>query len=175
MQTPLLLAVGQGEGQRGGRSVAVLADAVDDALRIEAEALAHRGEDAPVGLVIDEEIDVLQRRAGGVGDLQGGEGQARDRLAERFVALHADVAVLPPDTDAVSPRAVGPELNRSDPALRRRGGEHDRAGSVGEHDRGARVVGVDDPRHEIGADDEYPLGPAGLDLGAPDRECGEKA
>ena len=52
---------GQGNWQGPGGRVANVLDAVDDPLGIEPQPFTERSRDAAVGLVVDEQIDVLQK------------------------------------------------------------------------------------------------------------------
>ena len=132
-------------------------------------------EDPSVGLVIDEQVDVIQTHARGLGGLQRGQRQAGDRLAKRLVAAHPDQAVIPADPDVIGAGAVGAEDHRADPAAALRGLQHDRTGAVGEHGRGGAILGIDHPRHQIGADHDRAAGAAGFDLRRPDRQRRQKA
>ena len=53
----------QRDRQRRGRRVGEPVDVVDDAIGRESEALADRADDPRVGLVVDEQLDVLEARS----------------------------------------------------------------------------------------------------------------
>ncbi len=70
-QTARLEAVIERQRQRCSRGVAKVADAVDDAIIVEAEALTDRRQDPRVGLVVDEQVDVVELKPGGRNRLLG--------------------------------------------------------------------------------------------------------
>src|SRR5256885_8366482 len=74
--------------RRGG--VAVGGDAVDHPLERQAELLPDGGDDARVGLVIDEEVDVVGGEAGPLQHLKRDLGDAGHGLYDSLVALHLD-------------------------------------------------------------------------------------
>ena len=176
LQAPGFLHVRKRERQRRRRRVAVLRDAVDDAVGGQVESLADGAEDPAVGLVVDEQVDVVQARAGRADRLHGGQRKPGDRLAEGLVAAHADRPLGARDDDVVGARAVRAEHDRPNAAVSlSRRLQHHRAGAVGEHGGGCAIVGIGDPRHEVGADHQHALRSASLDLTGADRQRRQEA
>lgn len=62
VQAPLPPGGGQRDRQRGGRGVREPADDVQDFRRVEREPLPHRVDDPAVGLMEDEQVDVVERQ-----------------------------------------------------------------------------------------------------------------
>ena len=82
-----------------GAGVAEAGDAVEYALGRDAEPLGDSGEDAPVGLVVDEQVDVGELRAGELEHPRGGAGHLLDGHQERVVAFHLEHEALARDLD----------------------------------------------------------------------------
>ncbi len=169
-------ALGLGERQRDRRrrGVAELGDRVDHPLRHEPEPFADRAQDPRVGLVVDEEVDVVERQPR-QGDRLGGRGGHQvDGVAEGLVALHLDHQLVAVDLDQVGLGAVGAQDDRADPALQ--GAAHeDGAGAVGEDGGGPTIARVGEGHHQVGADHQNIDGAAGFDLPAGDRDGAEEA
>ena len=130
----------------------------------ELEALGHRTHDPAVGLVVDEEVDVVEAQLGGFHRLPGDLHEPRHGHAKGLVTLHVHETGGTAHVDQVGRGAVGAEHHRTDAAGPVRGPGHHGTGSVPEQRRGAAVVGVDEARHQVRADHEHVPCPAGLDL-----------
>ncbi len=130
--------------QRRRRRVPVVADAVDDAFRIQPEPFTDGGEDAAVGLVIDEQVDLPERDPGGGGRLLGRHRQAIDGLLVGLVAAHPDPVSVTRYADGARNVCLGAEHHRSDSGRLPGGYQHDRAGSVGEDGGGAPILRIGD-------------------------------
>src|SRR3954452_11535948 len=90
MQAARLLHLGERDRDRGGRGVAVVLDAVHHALGRQPEPVAHRVQDAAVGLVVDEQIDVVELHARARECLERDLGHPLDGVHEGLVALHGE-------------------------------------------------------------------------------------
>ena len=105
--------LGQGvvQGQRdGGRGrVAVAVDDRDGPLLGDAQPLAHRLDDAQVGLVGHEQGDVVGAEAGVGHGLLGGFDDRADGLAEDLLAVHGEEAAVLA-LEQVAQRSVGVEV-----------------------------------------------------------------
>jgi hypothetical protein len=60
LEPAVALDVRERERERRGRRVPVLGDAVDDAIGRQAQPLTDRGQNPPVRLVVDEQVDVVE-------------------------------------------------------------------------------------------------------------------
>ena len=82
----------EGERDRGGRGVALLGDVAGDLDPLgQLHRARHRVDDAHVGLVGHEHVEVVDRDAGAVERLLGGLGHREGRPAEDRVAQHHQV------------------------------------------------------------------------------------
>ena len=127
------------------------------------EPLADRAKDPAVRLVVDEQIDVVERHVGGLGGLR--VASVRRATASRNVSWPR-IRITPSARSTVMCRRRRRPLQARSARSGRSSGrlQHDRAGAVGEHRRGRAVGGVGDPRHQVGADRDRAAGPAGFDL-----------
>ena len=131
-------------------------DVVGDALGRELELLGDGAQDAAVGLVVDEEVDVVERRRRArASDLLRRLDEDLDGLVEGRVAVHVEQPLVVVGGDRVAHPAVGLEQDRADLARRRRGRARRRAAPSPNSVGGALVLGVDDAREDLGADDEH--------------------
>ena len=94
-----LACVRERDRERARRRVAVALDAVDHALGVDLEPLADRGEDAGVGLVVDEQADVVELEADVAPIAARSSRTARQRLTSTFMhswvrASEEDAGVL---------------------------------------------------------------------------------
>ena len=170
-EQPIVFGRDEAKRQRGRRGVAKVLDAVHDALGRELKLFRERAQNPAVGLVVDEQVDVLEREPGSLDRCQRRLAHPRHRVAVDLGPVHPQLAVGVGDLDRGRAGAVGAEHDRADRAeLSGCGTEHDRAGAVAEQRRGPLVVPVDDPRGEIGADQEHALGASGLDLSRAERQ-----
>ena len=122
------------------------------------EPLARRVDDADVGLVGDDQGEVVD---GDAGPLEGPQRRVDHRAhgpAEHLLAVHLDEAA-DVGGEQVAGRPVGVEVEAEQVARAVGGLEHDRAGAVGEEDGRAAVVPVDDAAHGLGADEQHPVEP----------------
>src|SRR5207253_2244481 len=78
LQATVLIAIDERERQARRRGVALLADAIDYALGLQGESFADRLKDAPVCLVVDEQIDLIKLHARGLRGLEGRPPQPAD-------------------------------------------------------------------------------------------------
>src|SRR3954452_15525039 len=97
----------QRERDRCGAGVADLADRVDDAGRVEAEALGERERDARVGLVGDHEVDVGDVDARCAQHVQAAALHRGDRALEDDLAVHAHQALVVVDDQRAVDVALG--------------------------------------------------------------------
>src|SRR3954452_1209401 len=154
---------GERERDRGGRGVARLHDvARDHRVLGEAEPLGHRLDDAQVGLVRGEDVDVGGADTGHLhGFLEGG-GELRGRPAVDRLTGHGHRGAARRDLDGVVLVAVAAPGDRADARLVR--GAHDgRARAVGEDHRGGPVVLVGDVGEPFDPDDQGVARGAGAD------------
>ena len=90
---------------------------------VEPEPLADRGEDARVGLVVDEQVDVVERRARAARRASSvASDRRRTASLERLVAVHLERAVAVLGVDRGRAAAVGAQQDRPDAARGRRAG-----------------------------------------------------
>ena len=175
LQPAVVLRDLQRDGERRRRGVAEHLDAIDDALGVEAELLAQRPGDPRVGLVVDEQVDVLEAQARERDRFERRLAHARDRVTEHLVPVHLDLPRRQGGEQRARVRSVRAEDDRPDGALPGLGdAEHDRARRVGEQRRALLVVVVDDPGDEVRADQQHAVGPPALDLRGAERQAGEE-
>ena len=167
--------MGERQWQGRGRRVAELGDAVDDAIARKRQPLADRAEDPAVRLVIDEQIDLIERHLGRRRRLLGRLRQPRHRLLERLVPEHLDRRRLARHADRAGTVAVRAEHDRPDPARLAGRDQHDRTGPVGEHRRRPAISGIGDPRHQVRADDHNAAAATRIDQRCAGRERGHEA
>src|SRR3954454_12411480 len=155
--------LGERQRDRRGRGVAGLHDVAGDHRALgQTELLGHRLDDAQVGLVRGEDVDVLRSDAGGLHRLDEGLGQLRRRPAVDGLPGHGHGAAARGDLDGVVLVAVAAPGHRADAGLV--GGTDDRgAGAVGEDHRGRPVVHVGHVGQPLHADDEGVAGGPGAD------------
>src|SRR4051812_8017401 len=154
---------GQRQRDRRGRGVARLHDVAGDHGALgQAELLGHRLDDAQVGLVRGEDVDVLRPDAGLLHRLDQGLGELRRRPPVDRLAGHRHEAGAGDDLDRVVLVAVAAPDHRAD--ARFVGCADDgRAGPVGEDHRGGAVGHVGDVGQPLDADDEGVADVAGAD------------
>ena len=92
LMRPSLTAAVEGQRDRGGRGVGVLVDGDHHALRRQAELAADAVDDALVGLVRHEPVDVHGRQAGLARAPRHHGRDVDDRVPEDLVALHPQQA-----------------------------------------------------------------------------------
>ena len=165
LQQPLLRHLVQGDGDAGRRGVSVAHHVLVELLIGDLQLLRHVVDDALVGLVGHEPVDVLQTQAG---LLQQGVDTVGHRLygeAEDLLSVHVDVGplgagALDEDGLGIPPGAQGAGVG----AVRQ--GHHRRAGAVAEEDAGAPVGEVGDAAEGLPPDDQG-VGAAALEQEAP--------
>src|SRR3954462_8702157 len=145
---------GQRERHGGGGGVARLHDvAGDHGLLAEAEPLGHRLDDAQVGLVRGEHVDVVRRDAGLLHRLDEGLGELRRRPPVDRLTGHGHRGPACRDLDRRVLVAVAAPGHRPDAWLVGRA-HHGRAGPVGEDHRRRTVGQVGDVGEPLDPDDE---------------------
>src|SRR5947209_19008822 len=80
--------------ERRGRRVPEQLDAVDHALPGQPEPLAERAGYAGIGLVVDEQVDVIEGDVRLLDRLEAGFGHPRHRVPVDLGAVHVDPALL---------------------------------------------------------------------------------
>src|SRR5215210_249806 len=164
LEAALALGLLEGERDRGRRRVGDTVDVDHDLLGRQAH-LGRRGLDDPhVGLVGDEQVDVLDRQPGALDRLVRRGDHAPDRVAVDLAALHAEHRLDALGVEHVRLGGVGAEDEAAAAELELAAGHHDGAGAVAEQRRGAAVVVVGDARQRLGAAHERDAGTAALDL-----------
>ncbi len=149
---------------------------------VETEPFGDPVEDALIGLVRNEPVDIADRQVR-LGDRAlDGLGDLVHRVAEDLVALHADladavIAVEQPafDVEQVDLGAVAAQVEAQYAGigrrpLARRGLQHHGAGAVAEEDAGAAIGIVEELAHRLGADDQATSGGAARDEAVGDRQ-----
>ena len=116
-----------------------------------------------VGLVGDEEVDVVDGPPGALERLAGGRGHAPHGVAVDVGALHAQLALVALGVEQVGLRAVGAEHEAADAELELAAGDDHGAGAVAEEHGRRAVVVVDDAAERLGAAHEHDRRAAGLD------------
>ena len=138
---------------------------------VEAEPFADRAQDPRVGLVVDEEVDVVELEPGERRPPRSSSSAIRStaylKVSWPCMRMTRSVAV---DLDQVGAGAVGAQDDRADAALQGAAHQH-RAGAVGEDGGGGAIVGVGQGHHQVGADHENVDGAAGFDLAAGDGDA----
>ena len=81
----------------------------------QAEALADAAQDPRVGLVVDEQVDVLKAHLGERERLERRLGHPGDGMPEGVLPLHADPQLIAVDDDQLRARAVRAEAHGPDP------------------------------------------------------------
>ena len=158
-----MLGFGKGDRDAGRGGVPVAVDAVHHPVSAEPEALGYGGQDAAVGLVEHEQVDVVEGQPRTAGDLERDLAHRGHGGPERRSPLHPQLALDVRGADQGCTRRVGAKLDRPDRAGPRR--RHDRrARPVAEQPGGRAVVVVGHVAEQVGADDQHALGPPGLDL-----------
>lgn len=143
----------------------------DDALMVNAELVGGGVDDATIGLMRHEPVDIgasQPRLLEGVPDRLR---QIDDGVAEDLLALHAQEADglgrtrAAIDIELVLVAAIRADMGRQHAAIGERalagaGFQHDRAGAVAEEDASGAVLPVEDAREGLRTDDERGLGGA---------------
>src|SRR6185295_9533372 len=144
LEAALALGLLQGERDRGRGRVGHAVDVDDDLLRRDAE-LARRGlDDADVGLMGDEEVDVLHGPPGALERLAAGGRHAAHGVAVDVGPLHAQDALVALGVEQVGLRAVCAEDEAADAQLELAARDDHGAGAVAEEHGRRAVVVVDD-------------------------------
>lgn len=89
-EAALALGFVEGDGDGGGGGVAVFVEVDEGLLRRHAEAVGDDRDDAGVGLMRDDEVDVFLRESGHFEGLLAGLAHAGDGVFEGFPAFHVD-------------------------------------------------------------------------------------
>ena len=130
-----------------------------------AEPLADGGEDAGVGLVVDEEVDVGEREPGGVGGVERRLAPSARRPARNVSWPSIRISASSRSARTSSARAPSLPSTTGPMPAPPAGAHEDGPGAVAEERRGRAIVGVGERAQPLGADHEHALGAAGLDLG----------
>src|SRR5918997_6291919 len=163
LEVTALLGVVQRERDRRARRVGDRVDVGEDLLLGHLQAPRGGVDDALVGLVDDEHVDVVDGHPGAAQRLGRRLDHPLDGVAVDLLALHPQQPLLAPGVEQVAVLAVGGQHERR-AAVREVAGLHDDGrGAVGEQDRGAAVVGIGDAAERLGPDDEGELRAPGLD------------
>ena len=164
---PSLPGLGQRQRHRGGRGVGVPVHRHHHPLRRQPEPLAHRVDDAQVGLVRHQPVDVAPGQPVGGQRLVHRLGQPDDRVAEHLAPVHHQVArACPAGPTAPSTYRMSPSvpcacrwvdrMPRSIAPRPSAGAQEHRAGAVAEQHAGAAVLPVQDARVDLAADHQAP-------------------
>ena len=145
-----------------------------------------RFDDADVGLMGDEQIDVAGRQPGALQRVITGVRHGQDRGLEDFAARHLDVITVILEqlfTRRVRRPAAGPiqqlgeravrlQIDRQDPAAVRAFANDRRTRAVAEQDRRGAVAPIHDAGELLGGDHEHVFGLLGRDdaLGGAERK-----
>src|SRR5512133_3959788 len=175
LQAALALGLLQRERDRRGGRVGHAVDVDDDLLARDAERGRGGLDDADVGLVGDEEVDVLDGAPGALERLAAGGGHPPHGVTVDVRALHAQDALVALGVEQVGLRAVGAEHEAADAELELAAGDDDGAGAVAEEHGRRAIVVVDDAAEGLGAAHEHDRGAAGLHEGGGLIEAVEEA
>ena len=163
LQAALALGLLEGERDRGRRRVGHAVDVDHDLLARNAELGRGRLDDAHVGLVGDEEVDVVDGLAGARERLAGGRGHAPHGVAVDVGALHAQHALVALGVEQIGLRAVGAQHEAADAELELAARHDHGAGAVAEEHGRRAVVMVGDAAERLGAAHEHDRRATGLD------------
>ncbi len=164
VQPPVALGLAQRQRDRRRRRVGDAVDVQRDALAGEAELGRRRLDDARVGLVGDEQVDVVDADARPVERGPRRLHHPGDGVAVDLAALHAQGALVDLGVEQVGLGAVGVQLEAgAAAALVVAGGHDDGAGAVAEEHGGAAVAVVGQARQRLGAADQHDARAAALD------------
>ena len=147
--------VDEGQRDRGRRRVAGVVQHRRGALHRDAEALAGGLDDADVGLVGNDQRDVVGRDAGVRHRLLTRVDHDAHGPAEHLSPVHLQVAADLGVEEALG-GAVGVEVPPEELAGAVHPLEHDGARAVGEEDGGVAVLPVGDAGQRVGADQRAP-------------------
>ena len=139
-----------------------LVDAIEHARLVEAKPLGDRAQDADVGLVVDEQVDVVEPEAGALSASRALPTCAGRPLKVSWPCMRMNCSSCEADGRAAEP--VAGEHDLADPRRRRWPGHHGRARAVGEQGGGAAVGAVNEAAEHVSANDEDVLGAPALDL-----------
>ena len=136
----------------------VVARMFDGAGVVDAELGAGRRDDPGVGLVGDEEPQVVCRQARVRERSFGRLDHDAHRPSEHLRPVHLDRAAVVGVQD-VAQRSVGAQVEAEHAARTLAALEHHRAGTVAEQDGRRAVLPVDDARHRLRADQQHAVQP----------------
>ena len=142
-------------------------DVVGDLRRVEVEPLADGADDAAVGLVVGEQVDVAELEAGGRNRRMRRGRHVLDGGPERRAAAHPDHSLVVVRVDQRLAGRVGAEHHGPDPRRALAGRHEYRSGAIREQRRRGAVVVVGHAAQQVGADHEHAVGAPRLDL----RKC----
>src|SRR3954451_2597300 len=175
LEAALALGLLEGEWDRRRRGVGHAVDVDDDLLQRHAQLGGGRVDDAHVGLVGDEEVDVLDRAPGALERLAAGSGHPPHGVAVDVGALHAQHPLVALGVEQVGLRAVGAEDEAADAQLARAAGDDHGAAAVAEEHGRRAVLVVDHAAEGLGPAHEDDRRAAGLDEGGGLIEAVEEA
>ena len=141
------------------------------------QLLGHRLQNPQIGLVGDDQIDVVSGQPVSFEGLFGDIGHRSDGLFEKPIAFHGQdigfrgriakhfrqVVVSLDGMEQIPEPAIGLDVGGKDAAVPIPALEHDGSGAVAQQNAGAAVFPVDDGGEPFGSDDQYMLGLAQTD------------
>ncbi len=171
------LGFAEGDRDGGGGGVAVAVEIDPDLVTGEIEAAGGGVDDAEIGLVRDEHVDVGEAQTGLLDGLGGGVAHDANGELEDLVAVHLHVGAVfgedlgrfgdegapTGDVEMLVTGAVGAKDGREQTAWLVRGLDDEGAGAVAEEDAGGAIGVVDKAGEGVGADDEDAIVDTGLD------------
>src|SRR5512133_683742 len=175
LQAALALGLLQRERDRGRGRIGHTVEVDDDLLARNAQLRGGGLDDADVGLVGDEEVDVPDGAPGALERLAAGGGHPPHGVAVDVGALHAQDALVALGVEQVGLRSVGTEHEAADAELELAAGDDRGAGAVAEEHGRRAIVVVDDAAEGLGAAHEHDRGAPGLDEGGGLIEAVEEA
>ena len=152
-------------------------DGGDDLFQRDADTFCSRLNNADVGLMRDQPIDLVDAHAGRVEHLAGDIAEhphrkLEDRLtvhAQEWIAQHLARGDRPRDGQNLMVRAVRMQCRREHAGLFG-GFEHDSACAIAEQHTGTAIAPVENAREHLGADHQRTLMTAGADEFFGDRQ-----
>src|SRR5215207_10109342 len=162
LEQPVALGLVQGERDRGRRRVGRAVDVEDDLLGRDVQLGGHRVDDPAVGLVGDEEVDVVGGQPGALQGLRGRGAHAAHGVAVDLLALHAQHAGLGVGVQQVGLLAVGAQDEAGEAEVEVAAGDDHGADAVAEEHGGGAVGVVDDAREGLGGADQHDARAAAL-------------
>src|SRR4051794_11098771 len=154
LQAALALGLLERERDGGRRRVGHAVDVDDDLLARDAELARRSLDDADVGLMGDEEVDVLHGAPGTLERLAAGGGHPPHRVAIDVGPLHAQDALVALCVEQVGLRPIGAEHEAADAELELAARDDRGAGAVAEEHGRRAIVVVDDAAERLGAADK---------------------